>query len=178
MSEEKMEIGIDPATKEAINKEGFEGDTEGGAAVIIGKKEGGEIDQLRERVESEGQCADAATYVKLNKKIILPAEEVPDVTRTQKGKGWIGSTTFRFVDKDGNIAEVNIDYAKIASMPTSGDWGMRRDCFADELKERGFDIENGFDGSYARTQISERLQERQRDVEKQTKDQREKEFDF
>jgi len=75
MEKEKFE-GIDPKLKEEINKEGWEGDKEGGAAVFVGTKE--EMEKSRERMENEGRTEDLGTYIRLHKEIILPFNEITD----------------------------------------------------------------------------------------------------
>jgi hypothetical protein len=123
MSIEKFEIN--PKLKKEINEEGWEKeDEESGAAVIIGKKE--EMGRLRERLESEGKTKDLASYIRLHKEIFLPNSEIDDKLRQEllENKGSYdlkltnkeeGEWKLDYIDKDGNIARVNIVASNIAS---------------------------------------------------------------
>jgi len=176
--------GVDPEVKEQINTEGFEGNEKGGAAVIIGK-EGEEIDKLRKRVESEGVCADAATYVRLNKSIGVPKEEYAgkdfgEWINTQKRRAWMGSTECVFIDSQGNIATLIIDYKKIKSIPKQNieNWEKLRDSFQQELKRYGFNFDpNGF-RSPDYYPISRALVSYQSAKEKEAEEKKQNEFDF
>jgi len=131
---------IDPRTKDEINKEGFEGN----AALIIGKRdnprqegaklgESGneELDVLEQKLESEGRAADLRTYIKLNKKIIVPAKKLGEYLN--KGKiltDRIGCCSYNvmvgehgdrahidYIDGEGNAVTVDIDsFEKVAEL--------------------------------------------------------------
>jgi hypothetical protein len=177
MSSERQR-GVDPNIKDAINTEGFEGDERGGATLIIGKKETGEIDRLRENTENEGRCADAATYVRLNKKVSVPAEEVPEEIKKLRGKIWIGSNVANFIDSQGNIAEMDIDYDKIASIPKSTSWQRNRDALKIELAAKGFSFDPDGFGSPAYGEISNLIHKHREILEQQSKVIEREEFDF
>lgn len=136
MEKEKMP-GANPEDKETINKEGWEGNV----AVIVGSRE--ELDRLREGLETGGICKDAATYVRMNKKIIVPDSEISEDIKTQPGKGWIGSSRFIYIDKTGNIAEIDIDYKKISSIDDDISWEKKVAQFVEELEAVGFKIKRG-----------------------------------
>lgn len=105
--------------KDIINKDGFEGN----AAVIIGNEN--ETDNIQKRIEKEGITKDLASYITLNKEIIIPKDDVPLFegklrkplvpgtliypTRISNERTTsIDNCVFCYVDKDGNIAEIVI----------------------------------------------------------------------
>lgn len=95
--------------------------------------------------ESGEKYKDAASYVRKYKKIVVPSSHVPEKIKSQKGKAWIGNIELVFIDKDGNIAEVNrIDYGKIASITAPAEDTQKKvEMFASELSEAGFKITTG-----------------------------------
>ncbi|MDP2946559.1 MAG: hypothetical protein Q8N88_00450 [Nanoarchaeota archaeon] len=123
---------IDPKLKEEINKEGWEGDKEGGAAVFVGTKE--EMEKAREIMEKEGRTEDLASYIRLHKEIALPYNEIVDeelkkamVANKGHYASWPGyySSGFKneevehkleYIDLEGNIARVNIKTNEIADI--------------------------------------------------------------
>ncbi len=191
----EKESSVDPRITAQINREGWEGN----AAVLVGK-EGEEMKNLRERLETGGECADAATYVRLHKEIAVPADDVPDRIKTP-GRGWLEGRQFRFIDKDGNLCQVDVDYKKIASVapvPGPGQEGQREVAsalFGKELSEHGFEIRNGWaldrkkhnssdDGEkYDRYVIEYNIifglmEKRQAQLEQLARERQKKEFDF
>ena len=97
--------------KAIINNEGREGN----AAVLIGSGE--ELPILHERLESEGIAKDLASYIALHKKVLVNHEKIPTDVSEQLVPGmsfWFGKYGYVFVDKDRNIACVNVDLMKIA----------------------------------------------------------------
>ena len=122
-------IAIDPQIKKEINEEGFEygGRDDEEAAVLIGKKE--DMPQMLERLEKEGMAEDLGSYIKMHKEIALPnteiTEEIKEKVFEQKGLIWqrnlgnnkdfnaYNNTEYKYIDKDGNIANVRIDPEKI-----------------------------------------------------------------
>lgn len=134
-------FGVDPETKENINKQGWESSPEGGsAAVNIGSRK--ELDNLRENLNKGGLFNDAASYVQRNKKIIVTNNYVPEEIQAQAGKGWIGSSRLIYIGKDG-ITEVDINYDKIASIPAKAQWEKKVNLLVSELKQSGFEIKTG-----------------------------------
>ncbi len=118
--------GVDPEVKKQINEEGFEGDKEGGAAVIIGKKE--EMPQLEKKLETEGNAPDVASYIRIHKEIALPKEEMGQFgTLALENKGLVLSGNISkdigsdyqvcFIDGNGNLARIRFDdFDKIYSV--------------------------------------------------------------
>ncbi len=94
--------------------------------------------------EIEGDMyKDAATFVRENKVVVVPASEVPEEIKYKKGEGWIGNEFFIFIDSQGNIAEVKFDYNKIASIDKqSGDWRDYRRQVVNELEKYGFNFKD------------------------------------
>src|SRR6185436_51149 len=140
---------IDPQIIDQINKEGFEGNEEGGATLIIGKK-GGELDRLKQRVEKRNQYVDVATYVRLNKTIAVPNENVPEDLKKQIGRGWVtpsvvGSENLTYIDKEGNVAKVNFVFSQIASINSENQWVDPVSQLKQELSMIGFKrVEEGY----------------------------------
>lgn len=135
---EKMEF--DPKIKEDINKEGFDDD---GGAVLIGKKE--EMPQLLERLEKEGRAEDVGSYTKMHKQIVLPKERVTPEIKERIKPGMVfmsGDSFFLYVDKDGNIARVDINPDRIASLKAidSSDYNAQGRQIEKELTELGFEF--------------------------------------
>ena len=154
----------------------------GGASYIATEQGGLELTKKQKeeiRMEHEGDLwPDAATYVKINKKIVLPAEDVPETVREQKGKGWIADKLFRYIDKDGNLARVDIDYEKILSFAKRGRLSSAtgaEDQLKEELGERGFDIagEGRMPG-----EIAQAIHTYEQKVREQMKEKAKREFDF
>lgn len=111
---------IDDSIKEQINREGFEGN----CAVLIGTP--GEMPTLREKLESNGYTNDLETYIRLNKRVVLPKEVIergnPSLYKwvsENKGSIWckypfsFPSVSYRYVDKEGGITEIKIDPLKV-----------------------------------------------------------------
>ncbi len=106
--------------KKQIHEEGFEEN----AAVLIGKKE--EMPELLEKLEKEGRAENLGSYIKMHKEISLPFDEISDenlkkelkenksnfvLMFTVKSKGEL-----LYIDKNSNIARVNLDIDKIADI--------------------------------------------------------------
>lgn len=124
MNEQKEQIstGIDPKLKKEINEEGYD---ENGGYLLVGTPE--ERDLARQRMESEGRTESLGAYIKLHKEIFLPKEEIdPEFIKEinkNKGKIWLSGggnlgsdLNFKYIDKEGNVAKVNIDFQKISSL--------------------------------------------------------------
>jgi hypothetical protein len=170
-------MGVDPEIKNQINKEGWQKEGEGEAAVIIGKKE--EMDILKENLENEGKCADVATYVRMNKKVVVPAENASEKIKDNKGKGWImGGKQLLFIDVEGNIAKVDIDYQKISSMPKDIYQDKLSKIFEKELKKCGFDMQPREDFSELFGEILETTKTHKDKLEEESKERKKIEFDF
>jgi hypothetical protein len=71
--------------------------------------------EIYQREVKERTCADCATYVKMHKAIIVPAEEVPEEIKVP-GKAWMGATLFQFIDKNGNLCEIDVRFEEIQSL--------------------------------------------------------------
>lgn len=106
---EKFE-GVEPEIKKEINEEGLE------------------------KLEKEGKAENVGSYIKMHKEIALPKEEMsPELKEKIKtGLAWWLGGILQFVDKEGNIAQVEIRPGKIASLPEGS--------FENELTELGFDF--------------------------------------
>jgi len=171
---------IDPEIKKEINKEGWDGQ----AAVLIGSRE--ELDQEREKLLSEGQCENVGTYLKMHKIISVPAERVPEELKKEKGICWIydGSNLIiiKYIDSQGNIAEVKIDDFKKVSSLNKGTQPI--DQLLKELKECGFRIyENKFDKTYDLMDkmigvYSKQTRIIKKELEEKLKNKQTEEFDF
>ena len=135
-------------------------------------------EQVTQRLENEGsKCADVATYVRMHKMITVPAEEVPDDIKKQNRKGWIGNEMFRFIDDDGNIATVEINYETISSIRISQNYEDNVKQFVKELKKHEFNIKQSFqDSEY--DPILEIVKAHTAKVENELKSQRKKETRF
>lgn len=108
-------------TRKKTNEEGWEEN----AAVIIGKKE--EMEMLREKLETSGETKDLGTYIKMHKENTLPNSEITDEELRKElleGKGAFFNVTsygrpflrVEYIDKDGNLSEVEIRADKIADI--------------------------------------------------------------
>jgi len=105
-------------------------------------------EQIMQRLENEGRsskCENAAMYVKMHKSIIVPEYEINGSIKKQCRKGWIGDKVFTFIDDDGNIAKVDIDYEEIASIKVSEYNEVNDRQFVKEMKVYGFDISSSYD---------------------------------
>ena len=109
--------------------------------------------------------------------ITVPAEEVPDDIKKQNRKGWIGNEMFRFIDDDGNIATVEINYETISSIRISQNYEDNVKQFVKELKKHEFNIKQSFqDSEY--DPILEIVKAHTAKVENELKSQRKKETRF
>ncbi len=135
---EKEGYTIDPQLKNQINSEGWEDDY----ALLIGKKENGELSNLLERLEANGRAKDLANYIRLNKKIIVPNKEVSKNISNYTRGYFLRFWDLFYVDKDKNICTVEINASKIDSLV-----GKREHYYAseytpilhNELAELGFE---------------------------------------
>jgi len=110
--------------KEKLNKEGFEGDEDGGAALFIGTKE--EAEKARTIAETEGRAENLEIYIRMHKQVI-PKEELEQIEGIKhfreltKGKAEIQDLGNKIVfvyykDGNGDLAHVEIDTRKIAKV--------------------------------------------------------------
>lgn len=168
---------IDPKLKEEINRDGWEGDKEGGAAVFVGKKE--EVEKARERMEGEGRAENLESYIRLHKEIVVPKDKLGEFLDGRgAGKPCPGCHSFVgdklvFIDKEGNVAQVSIDTKKI------GDLGSAN--LDDKIKELGFRLGSPLDAKDAGagwTIIINAMLWRKRELEKEAEVKKKKEFDF
>lgn len=197
---EKEEFKIEPELKEEINKEGeYMSDERGGATLLVGSKE--EMEKARERLEAEGKTADLGSYIKLHKEPFLPSNEMRSGVRekvlAKKGSYTINNVItvgspycfLRYVDKEGNIAGVDILIENIAEIRKKIS-KMREvqpsEIYAilnDELKSLGFsDWPTEKREADSLSQIwsaidEDRLVYKQR-LEKEAAEKKKKEFDF
>jgi len=174
----KEQMGIDPKIKKEINEEGFEEN----AAVLIGKKE--EMPQLLERLENEGRAENLGTYIKMHKEIMLPKEEMSQELREKIKSGSVlfyEGSVIRYVDKDGNIARVEIDEKKISSI--TGVRGIQEQV-KDELEKFGFLLPGKTESmSILETEkilakTTKEIQKYRGKIEKQIREKKAEEFDF
>jgi hypothetical protein len=147
--QEKMS-GVDPKIKKSINESGWESGDKREVAVTFGTKEEREI--LLHNLENEGVCEDVATFVKMNKRVVVPVGEISDNSRLKDdiGAGWfnISDGKLIYIDKDKNIAELPIDYSKIKSISSDKEDISKNSIhdstlgkkFMDELASIGFNI--------------------------------------
>lgn len=170
---------IDPRIKKEINQEGFEEN----AAVLVGTKE--EVERLRERMETDGYAKDLATYIRLHKEILVPAEEITEKWLKDSLKPSYFSYYYdnengdlQYIDKQGNLVQVIIEQDKIDDLREKDESIMY--SIPEKLKELGFSKEElahpsgGFRhlAKCARDYYQNKLEEEKR------KDEAEKEFDF
>lgn len=173
---------------EKINKEGWEDN----AAVRIGKKE--DMPNMVKALETEGKAEDVATYIRLNKQIIVPAE---DVKRLMGSYGFdkedIGKFEYiqtdsalkmgiYFIDKDLNLAKVEIDIHKnkIGSLSEEAKLSstdsrylkLYNIKFKDELSQAGFKF-SGFP-----VNAEDLISKYQRGIIDAAKEKTSREFDF
>ncbi len=172
-----MENPIDRNLKEQINKEGWEDN----ASVIIGK-EGEEIDNLKERLESDNKCIDAATYIRLNKIICVPTNEIdPDFKKSiTVGDGWIINNKLIYIDKEKNIVKVVIDFNNISSISEKNRQFLKEEVadFIEELNPYGFRVDEYSDDITEYEKINKVIDNYRLKVTENTIEQKDKEFDF
>lgn len=167
--------GFDPEIKKAINKEGFDEN----AAILIGTKE--EMPQLEEKLEKEGMAENLGTYIKMHKEIVLPAERLNKYVENggrkfNKGEWWWADTlTFRYVDKNGNIAEVKIDPLKVSSIKDLRAESLYNKI-VEELSELFFNYTTGQTTEIRDIEIEVNLC--RADIAKELKEKKKEEFDF
>jgi len=167
-----------------INKEGFEGNDESGAAILIGKggeekgEENREMKRLRERVETEGRAADLETYLRMHKEIAVPKEEIDNLPEevekghyvmhgvyhdTERGHQSYG---ILFFDKDGNIAHIIIDASKIEGTEEDEEWD--REETKTRLEKLGFKKAKGKASDFLHTKSREYEEELERRKKEET----------
>ena len=127
-------------------------------------------------MENEGLCADAATYVKLNKKIDVPAEKVPEDLKKKVGQAWFYFGELIFVDREGNIARADLKFDKIASIPKGVQDPYK--VFLEELKSYGFKIETRIAFGLDWPTVAKLRLESKKAVEEAIKNSTKREFDF
>lgn len=183
--EKEPKMGIDPKIKEEINKEGWEKtDDRDEQAILIGKKE--EMSQLLEKLEAEGKTADLGTYIKLHKEIVLPKEEITPRLKEKIKSGLVfyRGDVLMYVDKDGNIANVEIRSEKISSLRRG--MGIQEQV-EKELKELGFfkpgEGKGGegitvMEGDEILNAIGKEIGNYKKKIEEQIREKKGEEFDF
>jgi|SRR3989344_8049128 len=130
--------------------------------------------EQREKIRLDhegGMYPDAATYIKINKVILVPAEKVPNNIKELSGNGWLGSDeTLTFIDKDGNIARAKIDYQRISTIKVEND-GMEgseirlqenRGSFIDELKQNNFNVSTDMGWTDTKSEIMKMANEEEK----------------
>lgn len=135
-------------------------------------------EQIMQRMENgSSECADAAMYIKMHKSILVPSNEVSYSLayrkKDQRRTGWIKDKLFRFIDDDGNIAEVNINFDEISSI--NMDPGKFREeaevrKFIEELEDYGFNIKMNLDNYEYGNKILEDIERHKREIEKESKE--------
>ncbi|MFH0854113.1 MAG: hypothetical protein V1891_01325 [bacterium] len=194
-SQNRESMGVDPALKEQINKEGWEvgkdynlnteEETEGGAAVYVGNKE--EVDRAKEIVETEGKAENLEVYIRMHKVIKVESDDIKITTEVESkeihpGKAWlpdIGSRSERsllYIDQNGNIAEVEIKIKDIKSFE-----GKEISIIKDELKKLGFDLKLYIPGgSYAREYawVWRQITQKQYKLSQEAEENQKKSFNF
>lgn len=187
------ETGIDPNLKEQINKEGWETgkdynlkteeEKEGGAAVFVGAKE--EAEKAREIVETEGKAENLGSYIKMHKIIKVRSDEM-ELTGNLSGetiyprRGWLmyggikGLKLF-FLDKDSNLAEVEIKVEDVISLKEGGN-------IVEELRNLGFEIQELYPGTCNRNEeylwIKDQINKKEAKINQEAEERQKKEFDF
>lgn len=125
----KEQMGVDPKIKKEINAEGYDDD---GGYLIVGTPK--ERDLAKQRIESGGITKDLGTYIKLHKEIGLLFNEINDeelkqeilkskqnfsVSCRERVRG-LPEEPFlfhlKYIDKDGNLATVEIRLDKVADL--------------------------------------------------------------
>lgn len=167
------------AGKEKINAEGWEDN----AMAVIGTAK--ERERVRKLVESEGRAADLSSFIRLNKKIVVPAEFVSETIlkvlsspdRKMGSAGFLSTGGFRyalyFFDKDLNLAEVKLNLNKIDEFKSLSVSAAGEKLLA-ELQQLQFSFDQA--GSFwGFSRIKEAYQEH---LEVQGSEQAKKEFDF
>lgn len=154
------------------------------------------------RLEKEGGVYDdLANYIRFNKVIILPNEEIGEKTReavaANKGAIWSeDKSIYWYIDKDGNIAQFKVDPEKIKSLKgaiieggsmgegsymTLGNGKLLSYGKLSELMNQEL-IKNGFKslayGSQLSLQISSEARNYRRRIMKEEGERKEKEFNF
>ena len=188
-----VEYKIDPELKKEINNQGWD---DGGAAIIYSSEE--ERDALLERLETGGFCKNLETYIRMHKKIVVPAEYVSMrnsekfYTSTLQLRNYIfrdnfGDKSIFFIDSKGNIAGVEISLNKIASYKGSDSdnplKNIREDVLyenkriTDELNDMGFlELTNCDKRSFLYSVITDYREIKQAEERKKQKEH--KAFDF
>ncbi len=174
---------------EEINKEGWEGN----AAVKIGKKE--DMPNMVKALETEGKAEDVETYIRLNKQIVIPAEDFnrlnDELDKYHKVTPKIGDFYFMesalnviliyFFDKNLNLAKVEFgtheENNKVSSMKDVAGFGYYGDYqrkLSLQMRELGFNQQTNEKGS----SIYDVLDMYQREIKNMVKEKTSKEFDF
>lgn len=115
----------------------------GGASHIPTEQGGLELTARQKdeaKMEHEGELyPDVVSYVKMNKEIIVPAEEVPEEIKKEIGTGWLTSENFSFIDQEGNFVQIMpIFYDKISSIAGKKREQEQTEQFKKELEDAGF----------------------------------------
>ncbi len=169
--------------KENLNKEGWEGDEEGAAAVFVGTKE--EAEQHRKRVETEGKSVDLRTHIHLNSWVVIPEdyeysseEDKAAVERMKPGDiymefgGLHARTILIYFSKNRDIKRVEIGPEFFVDKWGRGEERLAEDDLKSSLGELGFNIKG--DGFDLATTVHSVKNERKKKAEQEKKD----EFEF
>ena len=184
---------IDPEVKKGLNEEGFESETpDSGAAILVGKKE--EMPQMQEKLEKEGRAKDLASYIRLHKKIVMLANEIPQLppeatSRIVPGFGSLTDMLIKhpyiellYVDKEGNIAEVEIKPELIEDRTRKSDG--EKIIYNEEMIQRaihsiGYDLRNlGFNIESRPELIKNLVQNYRARLSDRLRQEEKKKFDF
>ncbi|OGF21736.1 hypothetical protein A2Y83_01220 [Candidatus Falkowbacteria bacterium RBG_13_39_14] len=174
-------MGVDPALKEQINKEGWGGE-EGGAAVYVGNKE--EVDRAKEIVETEGKAENLDAYIRMRKVIEVEKGDLEQYgsVKIEPRMAWLsnwytdGGIIF-FIDASGNLAKVDLETVKINDFNKIQDGRERQAKVYDEIKRLGFIIQyhdNQSSWDWFRRQQYNKLRKAEQESNERTK----KEFNF
>ena len=88
----------------------------------------------------EKKFKDAVSYLDTHKEVIVPAKEIPPVIEAKFRDCWIGNEYLWFIDGEGNLMKVVIDYDKIESITPSKKWTENRELFKEALESHGFKV--------------------------------------
>lgn len=165
---------IDPSIKNEVNKEGFEmQDDESGAALLVGEK--ADMPNMEEKLLKEGLAENVESHIRLHKRIVVPKTELSDeFLRSVEGKpgfGYIGSDNLIYIDKGGNIAQVELPKNLVFGDKQYDDIGLHT-----KLRELGF--ETHFMTNFADSEFYRQIANYEKKVREKSKQKKTEEFDF
>jgi hypothetical protein len=107
-------------------KEGQKAAKDEGERIVERMNDSAEKAKEEEKIKKE-----AADFITQNKKIIIPAEKIPEELKSRPGSFWIKNRSVLYFDKDGNVAECILPHHDPTKVMSTSQWSFNKKNYGD-----------------------------------------------